>query len=618
MHLRSLPRWTSLAPKTYAVSGSFRTSSASATYSTAAIESRVDGSETTKQLLETIKAAYTASDGSSKGKSKHDEAVKEVVVAIAEHGDAVVPPVKKTPARRRFKLMEGGSMKPLPATDKDKNSVLVQWGVRPDGKFRSLEDVNKYRRSHVPKLAHGLEKVLSRPGVHWLQDPDTKEYNFDSCLDSIPQVRDFAFDRLPGFVPSSQDTALIAQARKAKCKYVGSTSSLTGILTQIYLLLSEEKLVNLNNLSEEFQAAPKFFTPGQRIPVSVILRNQNGVYTTDYDSSRDESTEEIILLPLGTLLEKFLTLPENTFGKFLKSHMGADHPNLKDVHRYAKHGKFLMRSQLDCIDESLPGTGVFDLKTRAISAIRHDVHNYMNYLDVGLATLTGRRGSFEEEYFDMIRAAFLEYSFQVRIGNMDGIFVAYHNTARIFGFQYVSLDEMDLCLFGSAGAGKPVFERCVWIMEMLYEEITKCFPKKSVMSTFEKRGKYLYVWVEPVDNPNPKAAPPVVELRLSLTNIVNGKPTKGAVAVATGTPWSLQYRLDRFERPQKEILERRQRAYRRQECIASSLPDAEVTADVAKAITEESQKDVEELAEQLQIVAAPVEGAKDAETAPPA
>ena len=64
------------------------------------------------------------------------------------------------------------------------------------------------------------------------------------------------------------------------------------------------------------------------------------------------------------------------------------------------------------------------------------------------------------------------------------------------------------------------------------------------MCTFEKRGKHLYAWVEPVDNPNPKAAPPVVELRLSLTNIVNGKPTKGGVAVATGTPCAclLQFR----------------------------------------------------------------------------
>lgn len=94
-----------------------------------------------------------------------------------------------------------------------------------------------------------------RPGVHWLQDPDTKAYNFDSYLDNIPQVSDFAFDRLPGFVPSSQDKALMTYARKAQCNYVGSTSSLTGILTQIYLLLSEEKLVNLCNLSTEFQGA---------------------------------------------------------------------------------------------------------------------------------------------------------------------------------------------------------------------------------------------------------------------------------------------------------------------------------------------------------------------------
>ena len=182
-------------------------------------------------------------------------------------------------------------MKPLPATDKDKNSVLLQWGVRPDGKFRSLEGVctvKPPRRTWSNSLVFRCKRVsekscskagawsrkglvevcppllpyasvlnmnIRRPGVHWLQDPDTKEYNFDSYLGNIPQVRDFAFDRLPGFVPSSQDTALIAQAREAKCKYVGSTSSLTGILTQIYLLLSEEKLVNLDNLSEEFQTA---------------------------------------------------------------------------------------------------------------------------------------------------------------------------------------------------------------------------------------------------------------------------------------------------------------------------------------------------------------------------
>ena len=32
--------------------------------------------------------------------------------------------------------------------------------------------------------------------------------------------------------------------------------------------------------------------------MSVILRYQDGVYTTDYDNEREETTEEIILLPL--------------------------------------------------------------------------------------------------------------------------------------------------------------------------------------------------------------------------------------------------------------------------------------------------------------------------------
>ena len=37
---------------------------------------------------------------------------------------------------------------------------------------------------------------------------------------------------------------------------------------------------------------------------------------------------------------------------------------------------FVMRSQLDCQDERLPGTGVFDIKTRACISLRMDILNY--------------------------------------------------------------------------------------------------------------------------------------------------------------------------------------------------------------------------------------------------
>jgi hypothetical protein len=144
-----------------------------------------------------------------------------------------------------------------------------------------------------------------------------------------------------------------------------------------------------------------------------------------------------------------------------------------------------MRSQLDCVDKRLPGTGVFDIKTRAALPIRIDQLNWEENSGYQIRQLTGPMESFEREYYDLIRSAFLKYSFQVRIGNMDGVMVAYHNTARIFGFQYVSLDEMDTCLFGAPGRGWPVFAKCVQLMEAVYEQIIRPFPKQVHISQSE-------------------------------------------------------------------------------------------------------------------------------------
>ena len=118
-----------------------------------------------------------------------------------------------------------------------------------------------------------------------------------------------------------------------------------------------------------------------------------------------------------------------------------------------------MRSQLDCHDPRLPGTGVFDLKTRAALPVRMDIMNYKQHSTYLIRTLQGEFESFEREYHDLMRSAFLKYGFQARIGNMDGILVAHHNTARIFGFRYIPLSEMDACLFGGEDRGEAVFEK---------------------------------------------------------------------------------------------------------------------------------------------------------------
>ena len=60
---------------------------------------------------------------------------------------------------------------------------------------------------------------------------------------------------------------------------------------------------------------------------------------------------------------------------------------------------------------------------------------------------------------------------------MDGVIVAYHNTSRMFGFQYISLPEMDACLFGPGeGVGDRVFSKCIGLLENVMEEVALCFP----------------------------------------------------------------------------------------------------------------------------------------------
>ena len=59
---------------------------------------------------------------------------------------------------------------------------------------------------------------------------------------------------------------------------------------------------------------------------------------------------------------------------------------------------------------------------------------------------------------------------------MDGVLVAYHNTARMFGFQYISLEEMEERLYGGPKRGDGVFTLCVKLLEAVGDEVVRCFP----------------------------------------------------------------------------------------------------------------------------------------------
>lgn len=59
---------------------------------------------------------------------------------------------------------------------------------------------------------------------------------------------------------------------------------------------------------------------------------------------------------------------------------------------------------------------------------------------------------------------------------MDGIFIAFHNTVKIFGFQYLSISAMDDRLFGSRLAGDRIFAKCVELLENISESIVSIWP----------------------------------------------------------------------------------------------------------------------------------------------
>ncbi len=59
---------------------------------------------------------------------------------------------------------------------------------------------------------------------------------------------------------------------------------------------------------------------------------------------------------------------------------------------------------------------VYEIKTRAAAPIRYDVFNYWNYLDYKIDGYNGMMKSYEREYYDLIRGAFMKYYFQLKIG----------------------------------------------------------------------------------------------------------------------------------------------------------------------------------------------------------
>eukprot|EP01125_Pyxidicula_operculata_P009728 TRINITY_DN318_c3_g1_i2.p1 TRINITY_DN318_c3_g1~~TRINITY_DN318_c3_g1_i2.p1 ORF type:complete len:513 (-),score=112.14 TRINITY_DN318_c3_g1_i2:20-1558(-) len=348
----------------------------------------------------------------------------------------------------------------------------------------------------LPTLSHGLDEVLFSPGVHFMKDRDL--YKFPSYLRRIHQPSEVDFSLFSKFVSSSQDERLHALALDHGCKYKGSTSSMTGALSQLYYLFSNGKTSNVSCLPSfrKSKRLETYFTPSALKPVTIVLRKRDNIYSVDSGKSQN-IVDNHILMDLGRSLEVLLTTDEHTFEKtFVKNSQQQQEKQQQEKkniiakaegYNYTKFGSLLLRSQIDCHHADLPRS-YFDLKTRATHAIRLHLENYQEYLEKSTITkIIGQVMSYEREFYDMVRGAFLKYIFQVRIGRMDGVFVAYHNTNHIFGYEYLSLDEMEKPIFETKKMANTSFHVGISLFETVCDRITNLFPKETLKITFHTR-----------------------------------------------------------------------------------------------------------------------------------
>ncbi|KAL8943927.1 MAG: hypothetical protein Q9216_000739 [Gyalolechia sp. 2 TL-2023] len=412
--------------------------------------------------------------------------------------DAIIQKVNTAPAtNKRPAEVEGHRQSSRPRANRTKDIQIL------NASDLGITALN-LEQPPVPHLSYGLERVLFNPGVYHLQDPRSRVYNFDPYLQTIMPVKEFDFNALKEYVTSSRDTALQALAASYDKRYVGSSSSMTGLLAHFHFLLSQWRAINTEMLSREFpQERISDFTELQRSPTAIFLKWRNGSYAIDADK---EFASANVLMLLGKSMEKLLTLDTEDFEKYRKSNpnkVPQEARNAPEAYHYSTMGDFIMRSQLDAHDPRLPGTGMFDLKTRAVVSVRMEASNFEEGSGYQIKSRQGAWESFEREYFDMIRSAFLKYSLQVRMGRMDGIFVAFHNTDRIFGFQYISLSEMDSTLHGQwdTNLGDQEFKLSVAMLNDVLDKATKKYPETSLRLHFETRKattNFMYIFAEPV------------------------------------------------------------------------------------------------------------------------
>lgn len=212
--------------------------------------------------------------------------------------------------------------------DPDKQKWETSFGGVLSAGDVNVEEVTPLRDMEVPQLAHGLDRVLFNPGVHWLRDARSGIYNFDPRIRNLYDVDLFDYSALPPYLTSSVDEELAQLTRKYAKRYSGSTSSLTALLSHIYFCISAWKQPPMSGFTEGFSKLPRGFSFGAKLPASIVLQHfqdnegdkSASRYAVDNDKAAAGGSENsnYVLTQLGKSVEKMLTSSPEEYEKYLR------------------------------------------------------------------------------------------------------------------------------------------------------------------------------------------------------------------------------------------------------------------------------------------------------------
>ena len=379
--------------------------------------------------------------------------------------------------------------------------------------LKKLDDISLNTTFQKPPgLQHNLSQIVRTEGIY----PSSQ---FSPFIQTIPEITESLYKRFSNYTKPSKDKTLHKIASENNGKYISGSSSLTDALQQLYYSISNFRSPDITGLGKNYDHMNMNYMSAYRKPTTFLLTKlPGGMYAIDGDNGPIMTSTKILMLG-GIVLESLLTTDQELFTRIVTTQGDLLEEDKKIIEsstksfRYRKIGNLVIRSQIDCGATDENGEDfVFEIKTRATAPIRYDLHNYFLYLDYKITKRNGIHSSYEREYFDLIRSILLKYFFQIKIGKMDGAFIAYHNTKELFGYEYLKIEEIEKRLFGSPEISEQVLKISLGMFQDILDDVVSKFPNEEMMKIglfADYKMDELLITVEAHDKPFEYVTDPV-------------------------------------------------------------------------------------------------------------